>query len=281
MTRALLVVLLVGALSITACAGKDSAPSPSTDESVLLGQDGADTATTESDAELLVSSLVSPAASGGLPSLSSFDPANLSTADFGDGAKAIFFPRGCLTTAHDTAAKTVTYTFATCAGPNGLLRITGEIKATYAAADGGGLALDIAGDGLTLNRATVDLHADAVITAPKPLKRAMTWKAQLSGTTARGRTFTRTNDKTVTWRVGERCFSFSGTSEGAVKGRILKTVVRAFLRCQAACPEAGGSIAITNVDSGKTVEIDFDGTSSARLKLASGVSEIVPLFCSE
>ena len=112
-----------------------------------------------------------------------------------------------------------------------------------------------------MNRATVDWTATAEVTNTGA-DRSMHWKGALSGTTARGKTFSRTNEKTVTWRFGERCFGVSGISEGTVRDRYLRTEVTNFRRCQGACPEAGGRITISNEKKLK-VEILFDGTSRA------------------
>ena len=279
MTKRLLGLALV--LMAAAChKDKNDTPSTQTDDDSTLGEDGSDTSSTETDSELLVSSLVAPSttSNGGL-ALSS-TTADLSTATVGEGAQAFFFPRGCLTTTSDEATAMVTYKFDKCTGPNGLFRISGELVAHYTVADRQ-LTLDITGTGVTLNKATVDYHATAVITAPGPIARAMTWKATMSGTTARGRELTRTVDKTVTWRIGERCFTVNGTSEGDVGKRSLKTVIDSFTRCQGACPEAGGKITVTNTDKNKTIEIDFDGTAQAKVTPPNGVSFSVPLFCSE
>ena len=184
-----------------------------------------------------------------------------------------------MTTA-DEANSNLTYTFKKCAGPNGLYRITGTIVAHYTSAPGK-LTLDITGDNITLNKATVDYHATAIVTAASSVDRAMDWNATMSGTTARGRELTRTVSKHITWKLGERCFTLTGTSEGDVSKRNLKTEVTGFTRCQGACPESGGKITVTNTDKNKTLEIDFDGTAQATVIVPNGQSVKVPLFCTE
>jgi hypothetical protein len=273
------VVALVAATP--ACKKSNPTSTENPDDSALLAQDGADTSALEVDHELLTGSLVAASSGGsiGLASATDLAGADLVPADLGDGAKAFFFPRGCLTTSNDLATSTVTYAFKNCTGPLGLLRVNGEIKATYQTAPNQ-LSLDLVGTGLEINRATADWHATAVITSDGGVGRTMTWNAQLSGTTARGRDFSRTNQKTISWKVGERCFTASGVSEGNVKGRNLRTEVTNYARCQGSCPEAGGSITITNVTSGKHVEIDFDGTSTASVTSTSGQTLSLPLLCS-
>lgn len=251
------------------------------DDSAILAEDGTDTSAAETDVEITTSSLLSATASGGALTLASANElvgGNLRPADIGDGAKAIFFPRGCLEVAHDPSTQTVTYRFGACMGPNGLRRVRGEIKATYRSTPDT-LVLHLTGTELSVNDASVDWSATAEITA-SGAAREMRWKGQFSGTTARGRAFTRTNEKVVTWRFGEPCFGVSGVSEGDVRGRNLRTEITDFRRCRNACPEAGGKISITNVRTGKRVEISYDGTNRATYTSPRGSVQF-PLLCRE
>jgi len=257
------------------CKKNDPKPiDPTADEARALAEDGTDSAVAETDTEVVTSSLVSATAAGGsltLASTSELGLGGVGTAGLGDGAKALYFPRGCLTVTADTVAQTVTYAFDNCAGPNGIFKIKGTIVATYATAPGK-LTLNIVGNDLLVNRATVDWTATAEITNTAA-DRSMHWKGALSGTTARGKTFSRTNEKTVTWRFGERCFGVSGVSEGNVRDRYLRTEIADFRRCQGACPEAGGRITISNEQKLK-VEILFDGTNRATYSTPKGTTTI-------
>lgn len=273
----LLAVLLTSAFVVGTAACKKDTTDPTVevaDDPSLLAEDGTDSAAAETDAEVLTSSLVSAAAAGGSLSLSSTDltGGTLGAQGVGAGAKAIYRPKGCLSVTADEAAKTVTYAFAGCIGPNGLGRLTGTLVAKYAlTADK--LTLDIVGTDLTLNRSTIDWTSHAEITATGA-DRQMTWKATLSGTTARGKDFSRTNEKNVTWRYGEKCFGVSGVSEGNVRGRYLRTEIADFKRCQGLCPEAGGRITISNKNEKVKVEILFDGTSSASFTTPKGATRV-------
>lgn len=270
------VALVLGiGLSVSACKRKDATSDPEP-EDTALAQDGTDTNSAETDQEVLGSTLIS-ASSGGTLSLASSDNLEISPADVGDGSKAFFFPRGCLTTAHDAIARTVTYDFSDCSGPNGLRRIRGRVVATYAV-QANQLTLDLVGTGLRINRSVADWHATATVTAAG-VSRTMTWKAELAGTTARGREFTRSNQKVVSWKLGERCFSVSGASEGDVRGRAIRTEISSFSRCAGSCPEAGGKITITNVTANKRVEIVFDGSARASFTDPKGQTMSIPLAC--
>lgn len=275
---AMVAALGLAAVMLSAC--KKNQDDTSTDDASLLAEDGTDTSAVETDNELLSSSLISATAGGSLSLAGSSDlgmPGDIGTRNVGDVTKALYFPRGCLDVTTDDR-QGVTYTFNDCSGPNGLFKIRGVVRATQTVSPGK-LTLDLVATDLRINRATVDWHAIAEITAAG-LARSMRWKAELSGTTARGRDFSRTNDKVVTWRAGDRCFTLSGTSEGDIKGRNIRTEIQNYARCQAACPEAGGSISITNVSTGTKVEIRFNGTDRAQFIGPRGDTTPFPLLCS-
>lgn len=270
----LLAALLAATLTF-GCKKKDSTPAP--DDDTTLAQDGSDTSFVESDSQLLTTSLVGGSNSSlGLADVGSSE---LHFDGIGDGAKALFFPRGCLTVTDDSANSIATYEFNGCSSLIGLAKIKGEVKVHYTFdATKNTLTLDLTGSNLTVNRATVDWHATATITA-NGSARSLHWVAQLSGTTARGRDFSRTNDKTVAWTVGDKCFTLNGTAEGRIKDRDVKTDIKNYRRCGAACPEADGSITITNVMTGASVSLTFDGTANATLTTSKGASTSIPLTC--
>lgn len=283
-TRARLSVAVLGlglvGLGPAACK-KRTTPVEVVDDPTALAEDGTDVNVIETNGQLLTSTLVATTSTGTLSVASAGDllPGDLATQDVGDATKALYFPRTCLAVAHDAATRTVTYTFAGCLGPNGLARVRGEVKATYTA-EVGKLVLQLVATDLQLNGATVDWNATAEIGA-EGVARTMRWRATLSGTTARGRELSRTTDKTLTWTVGERCLGVSGSSEGTVRGRNLRTVVTDYRRCQRGCPEAGGKITTTNLDTGKVVEIRFDGTDQATFVGPNGAEKALPLLCTE
>jgi hypothetical protein len=256
--------LLVSALAL-GCRKNVSTPTPADDQT--LAQDGTDTSFVESDSELLTSSLVGTSSAGAVTLVAETKPGQL-------GAAAFFGPRGCLTVVHDPNAQTAKYHFADCTGPLGLSHLTGDVTASYQSSPGR-LVLDLVGTAMQVNRATVDWHAHAEIAA-SGAARMMTWSAQLSGVTARGREFARSNTKTVTWKVGDRCFTLDGSSAGDVRGREVKTVISGYARCGAACPEPGGTITISSA--GTSLEITFDGSATATFTSPKG-STTIPLVC--
>lgn len=275
-------VVLAGALLLaimSAACKKDGDDDDDTGNDVsALAEDGAESAAAETDAEVITSSLISATATGGSLSLASTEVTggDLGTRGVGDGAKALYFPRNCLTVTSDEPNKTVRYSFADCAGPNGILRIRGAITATYETSPGK-LVLNLVGTDLRVNRAVIDWSATAEITAVDGA-REMRWKGQLEGTTPRGKTFSRTNDKVIKWRFGERCFALAGTSDGKVRDKTIHTEIADFKRCQGSCPEAGGRITVTNQDSKLKLEIKFDGTNRASIESPKGTA-VLALAC--
>lgn len=266
--------LLVGALSTLGCKNEGAT---NEDEDSSFAADGADANSAETDAELLTSTLIS--SSPGTIGLASVEltGTDLETSDLGDGARAAYVPRGCVSTTNDTANETVTYRFNRCIGPNGLRAVTGEVKARYHASTDR-LHLEMTATGLSVNEATLDWAATADISS-SGADRTMVWKAQLSGTTAGGRPFARTSEHTVSWTLGEACFSLEGSSEGEIRSRSIRTEISNFHRCRRGCPDAGGTIVITNVTKNKRVALRYDGSNRATFVNANGKQTTIELLC--
>lgn len=284
--RTAIVVAL--ALSLVACKGRGKndpvGPGPGGNEDDnALAEDGTDSNAAENDSEALTSTLIGggPATGGiGLASSSELSGGGVSTGTIGDGAKALYFPKGCLTVTPGAGATptegTAKYEFNGCTGPAGLLNIKGVVDVTYKATTNH-LTLDLVATDVQVNRAIIDWTAHAEIDAVDA-KRTMTWKASLAGTTARGREISRTNEKVIDWTIGEPCVGIDGVSQGNLSGRNVKTEVNDFRRCRGSCPEAGGSIVVTNVDKNVSIEIKYDGTNQATLVTPKGETKIT-LLC--
>jgi hypothetical protein len=240
-----------------------------------------DVAGTESDVESLGTSLVgndgqsvaTASINGGAGTVKTLDNTTTASNDVGSW----FQPAGCVQATVDTTKKTATYVFAACTGPLGLVELDGTVDVTWTDA-AGQLRLDYSTRGFKINRATIDSwQASAVITATGSA-RHMVWNAQLSGTTGRGRTFTRTNDKTIDWTVGQPCVTVTGESDGTILGVELKTTLVSFSRCAAECPESGSEIEVENVKSGSTIDIKYSGGAEAVLT-ADGSTTDISLAC--
>jgi hypothetical protein len=268
--------------AVAGCAAHTSAPAD--DDATTLAQDGTDTSATENDTETLSSSFIASTGALGLASAGSLAGGTLSAANLGDAARALYAPTGCLTVTSDATSRTATYVFDHCTGPYGLLDVTGTVSVTLGAAAaaataGNRLSLDLVGTGLEVNRAKADFTAHADLASTAFGSRTMVWSAQLSGTTARGRAFTRTGKKTVTWTVGQDCVLVNGSSDGNVTGRNIHTDVINYSRCKGECPAAGSEIRITNATSGKTVDITCDGANQATFTGPNGKQTQITLAC--
>jgi hypothetical protein len=155
--------------------------------------------------------------------------------------------------------------------------VSGEVKATYAGTPED-LVVDIVASDLTINGATVDWSAQANIRT-NGLSRTMKWSGQLAGKTRRGREFSRTNTKQVSWTVGTPCIAFEGRSEGDVSGRNLRTEITGLSACRGGCPDAGGRIVVTNLGNQARIEIQFDGTQEATFVDPNGRPTRFRLLC--
>jgi hypothetical protein len=251
---------------VAACASKNTA-STSTDDTAAPGED---VSQTESDTEALATLHVGTSGS------------SLAPATFGGGGDihvqgavgaalgAELQPAGCVT--ETAGVGTVTYVYAGCSGPWGLVHLTGTVTVAYSSTGPDDLTLKFSASNFQINGATLSTWtAEADITA-SGAQRTMVWTASLAGTTKSGRDFTRTNDKTITWNVGgaTTCVGINGTSDGTISGDDLKTTVVSYQRCTGACPQAGSEITIQNETNGKEVDVKYDGGDLATVTLTEG-----------
>jgi hypothetical protein len=222
----------------------------STDTTAAAGED---VSQTESDTEALSTANVGSDGSGNLA---------VATATATGG---FFLPAGCLTEINDVATSTATFTYADCTGPYGLVHLTGTVTVAYSSTGANDLTLNLSATNFQINKATLtSFTATAAITATGAT-RDMTWNASMSGVTGRGRDFTRTTSKNLTWTVGgaTECVAIDGTAEGTVTGAHLKTTITSYQRCKDACPQAGSEIQIDDVDNGNSVDIKYQGGPQA------------------
>jgi hypothetical protein len=82
----------------------------------------------------------------------------------------------------------------------------------------------------------------------------------------------------IDWVFGQECVKVQGSSDGNIKGREVHTDVINFQRCRGQCPAPGGEVKITNVSTGRWVDIKFDGTNQADVTTTSS-SFAIGLAC--
>jgi hypothetical protein len=188
-----------------------------------------------------------------------------------------FQPAGCLQVTEDEASSRATYTFDGCTGPLGLVELTGTITVDWQLA-ATQLTLNFSAQGFKINRATIDSWQATAVITPSGDQRTMTWSATLSGTTGSGRSFNRTNEKSLQWTVGVECLAVSGQSTGDILGANLQTNVVTWQRCADSCPQAGSEIQVKNLDKGDSIDVKYDGGPTAELTV-DGKSEEIRLAC--
>jgi hypothetical protein len=262
-TRTLLLPFFALALLPAACVARNA--------SLASDTSGAeDVAGTESDVESLGSSFIGQ---DGQSLATQGDTTTVGNPGFW------FQPAGCLQVTTDAVNQKASYAFNGCTGPLGLVELTGTVNATWqVAADQ--LTVDLSSQGFKIDRATIDSwEATAVVTTSGDL-RTMTWTGQLSGTTGRGRPFNRTNQKTLTWTIGESCLSVAGQSTGNILGADLQTTITSWQRCADSCPQAGSEIQVVNLDKKDSIDIKYQGGPTAQLNV-DGRSETIGLACGD
>ena len=254
--------VLGGAIVVlaTACASKSSTPedAPSSGSSVV--DEGSDATGAESQTEAMSTSLIGGDATSirmaSAPELVS-TPGQLVLDAAGDVAKTLFQPAGCLVVTADSAGKSAKYVFDDCAGPHGLVHVSGEVDASWSSTAANQLTVNFSASGLKIGGATVTWTATANTTA-NGAARDMIWDGHFDGTTRAGRAIDRTNHKEYKWTVGASCLSVNGSSDGTVTGHELKTDVVSFSICAHACPEAGSEIKVTDVTTSNVYDVKWN-----------------------
>lgn len=198
------------------------------------------------------------------------DAAGLTTALFatagrrivlaGEGAKLSFLPRGCLTTTHDEAAKTITYAFASCTYLRSI-RVNGTLTMTYEESPDG-YEVTMTAPELRFGTAVISLMGSAKVQADEAGIVRISLETRLEGQGKAG-TFTRSVKRTTTWALGTACFDAEGVSEGEINGRNVSVTVGPYRRCRSQCPEAKSEVVIR--EAGRTYRLMFDGSDTASL----------------
>ncbi len=244
-----------------ACSGKVVAPG---------GDNPSGLAENASDLGDVVSQSASLTALLALAGSGAADPSSAATA--AASIQGFFVPSGCLSTQTEAATGTSTHTFQDCAGPWGLSHVSGVVTIGFTAMPAGAVTLQVSTQGLSVHRARFDYAGTATVTT-SGVGRALDYVGRLSGTTARGRSFSHDGSWVSSWRIGGSCISLDGQSAGAIDGVLVQTTVSGYERCRDECPGAG-ILTVDEVGSGNKVTIAFDGTSEAIATDASGSASI-------
>jgi hypothetical protein len=231
--------LLALAFVAPACGPQDSTgvgnPGLSQDEQALVN-DGNESSESGDTASSLVAA----------PVFAITKPSELDTVDSATTvaslSRTVFLPSGCATA--DRVGAVVTYTFADCSGPLGLLHLKGTIIATFSAGAPGSVSVHVQSESLTLNDVPVEETADATISFSGSTK-ITHWTGLFKGTTPRGFPVTHTATYDIQSDTSTSCIQIDGNAsttirrDGADHG--IKTSVTGYVRCgkRTACPTSG------------------------------------------
>jgi len=188
------------------------------------------------------------------------------------------YPADCLQKTAD--GSTVHAEFNGCTGPFGRVTLLGGVDAAFQSAAECRLHADVADSGdLTANGRPLDYSAGAEI-AFAAGSWDVAWSAHWTGTTKRGRTVEQTSSLRVLIDDESSCRTVGGTTQGHVDQWEFDTEIDGLTICPDACPAAGSVVAnLKGKLRDRTMRVDFDGSSVARVTGWSGTEYEVGMVC--
>jgi hypothetical protein len=207
------------------------------------------------------------------------DPAAAAT-DVASAPK--LWPSGCVTRVKDAQNPLLVHiTFAECTGPFGLVHLTGGEDVTFSKSPAGMLHADFQSVNLTANGKPVTHTASADIIVMGN-DRQIDWNGHWQRVNERGDEIQHDSQLTILVDVLAGCRTANGTATTAVATREVGTTVKDYEVCRNAatgvdgCPT--GVVTHTHKATGKTVTIDFDGSTEATVNAVGKTFEL-PLIC--
>jgi hypothetical protein len=192
-----------------------------------------------------------------------------------------FQPAGCATITR--SQNVVTYVLVDCTGPRGMIHVTGTAVATFtdvpAGAQPAGVQIALAGTAMKINRASLDFQTTGLLTQETGLLKLVVTTLG-NGIGPRGHSFVRTGGYTVIADGAADCLQLDGQWKLDAGLAERSTTVTGLRRCKDACPAAGGQIVHTGFR-GRTVTLEFDGTSDASWSSTTGKSGTIDLSCGQ
>ena len=189
------------------------------------------------------------------------------------------YPVDCLQKTAD--GSTVHAEFNSCTGPFGRITLLGGVDAAFQPAADCKLHADVNDSGdLTANGRPLEYSAGAEI-AFADGSWDVAWSAHWTGTTKRGRTVEQTSSLQVLVDDQSSCRTIDGTTQGHVDDWEFDTAIDGLAICPDACPAAGSVVAnLKGKLRDRTMRVDFDGSSVARVTGWSGTEYQVDMVCS-
>jgi hypothetical protein len=188
-----------------------------------------------------------------------------------------FLPQGCATA--QTNLNVTTYTFNKCTGPYGLLKLDGTITATFTPQSGGMLKIDLASNSFKISTVTVTVAASAVV-APGLTQQNATVTSSSSAVNARGETAVHSGSYTAGWDGS--CLTLDGTFSTTITAgagtAAWTTHVANFRQCSGMCPDANGTVSVTD-QKGGSVTVHYTNGGTAEVTTGSGTTSMILLAC--
>lgn len=240
----------------------------------------------EEVASASVTSALQASQNGGLthdiidvPAESALDPMKVAAA-FATRKPAGISPEGCMTRTQTGAS--VHLVFAGCTGPFGKVRLDGAADVTFKLDEERRLVADLIGTKLRANDRPLQYKAQAIIRSEGDV-RDVTWHAEASGQTKRGKDYSRSTDLAFRVDTVKRCLEGSGSARGTVAGFNLDITVDALAVCERACPKQGSVEATLAGPRGRerSMSVTFDGSDQAHVKTSKGKTLDIAMACDE
>jgi hypothetical protein len=188
----------------------------------------------------------------------------------------------CVTRAADPSNPlAVDLKYSGCAGPFGLTQLSGTVVVTFSENPDGTLhAVHQGGEDLAVDGVPVTFSATADITVSGST-RNVHWAGTWLRPNARGELVTHKSDVTIVVDVASACRDTSGTAVTTVDARETDSTIDGYRVCLGGdgveqCPL--GTILHVHEDSGRRVQVTFDGTDVATVK-GPAASTQVQLAC--
>jgi hypothetical protein len=190
------------------------------------------------------------------------------------------WPAGCATRTK-VGTTGVKVTFSNCTGPFGLVKVNGDLTATFGAGANGALHVVVASENLTANGHAVTETGTGDITISGSI-RTVAWQGAWTRVNALGETVAHASDVTIAIDSATECGSVSGTAKTSIAAREIDATITGYKICKLpdgadGCPS--GEIQFKRVATGRTLTIDFDGTMQAKVTGPNGGSIELPLVC--
>ncbi len=205
------------------------------------------------------------------------------------GDRAIVQPAGCATRTLGADKKSVHFVFKACTGPFGKVKLDGSADVSFALDEQNHLVADItSGADLHANDRPLQYKAHGVVAVSGSV-RDVTWHADASGETKRGRSYTRSTDLAFKLDLAraqadgstKRCIDGGGVAKGKVAGVEIAITVDGLSVCESACPKGHVQGTVKGpLGKERSAEITFDGSDQAHVKLPKRELDIT-LACDE